>query len=133
MKGNVIELAIGVVIVAAFGKIISSLIDDVITPLILKPALEAALEDNWAVVSEGIQTILRRENYPKPYEALKDLTRTGEKINASSMRAFRMPRSFMVPFLIKGLTLCRVSKIILQRTDRDIALDHRFDGIRRRR
>ena len=53
-----------------------------------KPALEAALEDNWAVVSEGIQTILRRENYPKPYEALKDLTRTGEKINASSMRAF---------------------------------------------
>ena len=51
-------------------------------------ALEAALEDNWAVVSEGIQTILRRENYPKPYEALKDLTRTGEKINASSMRAF---------------------------------------------
>jgi len=53
-----------------------------------KSALEAALEDNWAVVSEGIQTILRRENYPKPYEALKDLTRTGEKINASSMRAF---------------------------------------------
>ena len=53
-----------------------------------KPALEAALEDNWAVVSEGIQTILRRENYPKPYEALKNLTRTGEKINASSMRAF---------------------------------------------
>ena len=51
-------------------------------------ALEAALEDNWAVVSEGIQTILRRENYPKPYEALKDLTRTGEKINASSMLAF---------------------------------------------
>ena len=51
-------------------------------------ALEVALEDNWAVVSEGIQTILRRENYPKPYEALKDLTRTGEKINASSMRAF---------------------------------------------
>jgi len=42
MKGNVIELAIGVVIGAAFGKIISSLIDDVITPLILKPALETA-------------------------------------------------------------------------------------------
>ena len=42
MNGNVIELAIGVVIGAAFGKIISSLIDDVITPLILKPALEAA-------------------------------------------------------------------------------------------
>jgi large conductance mechanosensitive channel len=41
-KGNVIELAIGVVIGAAFGKIVSSLIEDVITPLILKPALEAA-------------------------------------------------------------------------------------------
>jgi len=42
MRGNVIDLAIGVVIGAAFGKIVSSLIDDVITPLILKPALEAA-------------------------------------------------------------------------------------------
>ncbi len=42
MKGNVIDLAIGVVIGAAFGKIVSSLIEDVITPLILKPALEAA-------------------------------------------------------------------------------------------
>ena len=42
MKGNVLDLAIGVVIGAAFGKIISSLIDDVITPLLLKPALKAA-------------------------------------------------------------------------------------------
>ena len=42
MKGNVIDLAIGVVIGGAFGKIVSSLIDDVITPLLLKPALEAA-------------------------------------------------------------------------------------------
>lgn len=42
MKGNVIDLAIGVVIGAAFSKIVSSLIDDVITPLILKPALKAA-------------------------------------------------------------------------------------------
>lgn len=42
MKGNVVDLAIGVVIGAAFGKIVSSLIDDVITPLLLKPALEAA-------------------------------------------------------------------------------------------
>ncbi|MSP07901.1 MAG: large conductance mechanosensitive channel protein MscL [Chitinophagaceae bacterium] len=42
MKGNVIDLAIGVVIGAAFGKILSSLIEDVITPLLLKPALEAA-------------------------------------------------------------------------------------------
>lgn len=42
MRGNVIDLAIGVIIAAAFGKIIGSLIDDVITPLLLKPALEAA-------------------------------------------------------------------------------------------
>lgn len=42
MRGNVIDLAVGVVIGAAFSKIISSLIDDVITPLLLKPALQAA-------------------------------------------------------------------------------------------
>jgi large conductance mechanosensitive channel len=42
MKGNVVDLAIGVIIGGAFGKIISSLIEDVITPLLLKPALEAA-------------------------------------------------------------------------------------------
>jgi large conductance mechanosensitive channel len=42
MKGNVVDLAVGVVIGAAFGKIVSSLIDDVITPLLLKPALAAA-------------------------------------------------------------------------------------------
>lgn len=42
MRGNVIDLAVGVIIGAAFGKIVSSLTDDVITPLILKPALEAA-------------------------------------------------------------------------------------------
>lgn len=42
MKGNVVDLAIGVIIGGAFGKIVSSLIDDVITPLLLQPALEAA-------------------------------------------------------------------------------------------
>jgi len=42
MKGNVVDLAVGVVIGAAFGKIVNSLIEDVITPLLLKPALEAA-------------------------------------------------------------------------------------------
>ena len=53
-----------------------------------KPVMEADLENNWAVVSEGVQTILRREGYPKPYEALKALTRTGEKVDAASMRIF---------------------------------------------
>ena len=46
------------------------------------------LEDNWAVVAEAIQTILRRENYPNPYEALKDLTRGNNKINKDSMHRF---------------------------------------------
>ena len=53
-----------------------------------KSAIEADLEDNWAVVAEGIQTILRREAYPNPYEELKELTRTGRKINKSTIREF---------------------------------------------
>ncbi|PWJ60114.1 adenylosuccinate lyase [Dyadobacter jejuensis] len=50
--------------------------------------LKAELDDNWAVVSEAIQTILRREGYPKPYEALKALTRTNEKINEEAISRF---------------------------------------------
>ncbi|MDH7914190.1 adenylosuccinate lyase [Winogradskyella sp. SYSU M77433] len=46
------------------------------------------LENNWAVVAEAIQTILRRENYPNPYEALKGLTRTNEAITKSSISNF---------------------------------------------
>ena len=46
------------------------------------------LEKNWAVVAEAIQTILRREAYPNPYEALKDLTRTNDVINQKSIHAF---------------------------------------------
>lgn len=46
------------------------------------------LENNWAVVAEAIQTILRREGYPNPYEALKGLTRTNEKINQTSISNF---------------------------------------------
>lgn len=51
-------------------------------------AIHADLEDNWAVVAEAIQTILRREAFPKPYEALKDLTRTNTKITAESIATF---------------------------------------------
>ncbi|MFT6136486.1 MAG: adenylosuccinate lyase [Cyclobacteriaceae bacterium] len=51
-------------------------------------AINADLEDNWAVVAEAIQTILRRENYPSPYEALKGLTRTNEKITAETIKNF---------------------------------------------
>ncbi|MES2132237.1 MAG: adenylosuccinate lyase [Bacteroidota bacterium] len=46
------------------------------------------LENNWAVVAEAVQTILRREGYPKPYEALKDLTRTNSVITKESMHTF---------------------------------------------
>ncbi|MDF1558749.1 MAG: adenylosuccinate lyase [Bacteroidales bacterium] len=46
------------------------------------------LEENWVVVAEALQTILRREGYPKPYEALKALTRTNEKITGETIRAF---------------------------------------------
>ncbi|WP_108422959.1 adenylosuccinate lyase [Flagellimonas amoyensis] len=49
---------------------------------------EKDLEDNWAVVAEAIQTILRREGYPNPYEALKGLTRTNEKITQKSIADF---------------------------------------------
>ncbi|MCZ2141016.1 MAG: adenylosuccinate lyase [Bacteroidia bacterium] len=51
-------------------------------------AIEKDLEDNWAVCAEAIQTILRREGYPKPYEALKELTRTNSKVTQKSLHAF---------------------------------------------
>ena len=53
-----------------------------------RAAIDADLEDNWAVVAEAIQTILRREGYPKPYEALRDLTRTHAKITQASLAEF---------------------------------------------
>ena len=56
--------------------------------IINKPAIEADLEDNWAVVAEAIQTILRREAYPNPYEALKALTRTNSKVTQASIAEF---------------------------------------------
>ena len=46
------------------------------------------IEDNWIVVSEAIQTILRREGYPEPYEVMKELTRNNEKINKSKLHNF---------------------------------------------
>jgi len=56
--------------------------------LVNKPAIEKDLDENWAVIAEAIQTILRREGYPKPYETLKELTRTGEKITKESIHRF---------------------------------------------
>ncbi|NDV46164.1 adenylosuccinate lyase [Paludibacter sp. 221] len=56
--------------------------------LLNETAIYRDLDDNWAVVAEGIQTILRREAYPSPYEALKALTRTNEAITETSIREF---------------------------------------------
>lgn len=57
--------------------------------LILNEAkLTEDLEKNWAVVAEAIQTILRRESYPNPYEALKALTRTNTKMNKETIHKF---------------------------------------------
>jgi adenylosuccinate lyase len=56
--------------------------------LVDKVAIEHDLEENWAVVAEGIQTILRREGYPKPYEALLALTRTNKKITRGEIAGF---------------------------------------------
>jgi adenylosuccinate lyase len=50
--------------------------------------IRSDLDNNWAVVAEAIQTILRREGYPKPYEALLELTRTNEKITHASITGF---------------------------------------------
>jgi adenylosuccinate lyase len=51
-------------------------------------AIEEDLNNNWAVVAEAIQTVLRREGYPRPYEALKDLTRTNSHIDKNSIHQF---------------------------------------------
>ena len=60
-----------------------------ISKLILnKEKLHADLDNNWAVVAEAIQTILRRENYPKPYEALKELTRGKTSIDSNAIHSF---------------------------------------------
>src|SRR5690606_39666954 len=53
-----------------------------------KAAIDRDLEENWAVVAEAIQTILRKHGYPNPYEALKALTRKNEKITKESITAF---------------------------------------------
>ncbi len=56
--------------------------------LLNEQALERDLENNWAVVAEAIQTILRSVGYPNPYEALKQLTRTNEKVTSATIESF---------------------------------------------
>ncbi len=66
----------------------SSLLKGLNKIIINEAAIDADLESNWAVVAEAIQTVLRRENYPNPYEALKNLTRTNSKITKDSISTF---------------------------------------------
>lgn len=56
--------------------------------LLNKDKIDADLENNWIVIAEAIQTVLRRENYPDPYSALKSLTRTNEKITSATFNDF---------------------------------------------
>jgi adenylosuccinate lyase len=56
--------------------------------LLNEAKIKEDLENNWAVVAEAIQTILRRENYPNPYEALKELTRGNHAIDKKSIHQF---------------------------------------------
>ena len=61
--------------------------------------LQQDLDNTWAVVAEGIQTILRREGYPNPYETLKALTRTNEGITADTIASTTIITSFIIVFL----------------------------------
>jgi adenylosuccinate lyase len=56
--------------------------------LLNKEAIERELSSHWAVVAEAIQTVLRRENYPQPYETLKALTRVNKEITKESIHKF---------------------------------------------
>jgi len=94
---------------------LSSLIKGLNKLIINESQIKADLENNWAVVAEAIQTILRREGYPKPYEALKELTRTNEKITAKSIANFienlnvnddiKAELKKITPFNFTGVTL----------------------------
>lgn len=76
-----VPLAHTLIALSALGKGLCKL-------LLNEHALAQDLEHNWAVVAEALQTILRREGYPKPYEALKELTRTNEAITGASIARF---------------------------------------------
>lgn len=56
--------------------------------LLNEEAIQRDLNNNWAVVAEAIQTVLRREKYPEPYEALKELTRGNAQIDRKAIHAF---------------------------------------------
>ncbi|MDD4758382.1 MAG: adenylosuccinate lyase [Lascolabacillus sp.] len=74
--------------------------------LLNREAIDRDLDNNWAVVAEGIQTILRRVGYPKPYEALKELTRTNNHITKDSIAEFidTLEVSDSIKNELKGIT-----------------------------
>jgi adenylosuccinate lyase len=67
---------------------ISSTIKGINKLIVNKAKIDSDLNENWAVIAEAIQTILRREGYPNPYEALKKLTRINSEINKKSIHEF---------------------------------------------
>lgn len=76
-----VPLSHGIIALASLKKGLGKLI-------LNKEVIQKDLEHNWAVIAEGIQTILRREGYPHPYEALKELTRTGTSIDEKTIDLF---------------------------------------------
>ncbi len=87
LTDSTVQRNIGVPV--AHGMIALASIKKGLGKLILnRPAIDAELHRNWAVVAEAIQTILRRENYPNPYETLKNLTRTGSAIDEKTIEDF---------------------------------------------
>ena len=85
---------------------------------LLKNKIENDLKDNWIVISEAIQTILRREGYPNPYEALKGLTRTNSVINSNSISKLNSTKN--PPQKFKQLQLSQLPN----RTTRQISSNH---------
>ncbi len=67
---------------------LKSLVKGLSKLIVNKDAIDADLENNWAIVGEAIQTILRKESFPNPYEKLKELTRTNKKVTKESLSAF---------------------------------------------
>ncbi len=67
---------------------LQSLIKGLDKLIVNETAIRADLDNHWAVVAEAIQSVLRRENYPEPYEALLQLTRTNEEITGATLREF---------------------------------------------
>jgi adenylosuccinate lyase len=85
---------------------LKSLIKGMDKLILNKEKLQSDLQDNWAVISEAIQTILRREHYPDPYESLKTLTRTNKKIDEKILHDFidGLKISQKVKTELKGIT-----------------------------